>query len=252
MRRSAGAAPILMSSPFVLNTTVSYKDVDREEFMLLSGIFKLFQEGAIQHANEHDLGTRTMDTREESWVLNRVATSIQRYPRHEESLRLETWSSGIHGFRGYREYRFYVGDELAVSASSLWVYLNLRTKALTRVPAALAERFPARPDPRHEPNLDKLPFFGPQGESARALPITLRYSDVDGNGHVNNTTYLELVQTALARAALPPRPAQAQIKFMREIPPSAETATVHLETRGSSSVFSVTDGANVCAVGLTS
>ena len=62
-----------MSAELTLNTTVSYWDVDRDQTLLLPGVFKFLQEAAIKHADQFDAGTRAMATRGESWVLNRMA-----------------------------------------------------------------------------------------------------------------------------------------------------------------------------------
>ena len=84
-----------MNDTLTLNTVVSYWDVDQDEVLLLPGVFKFLQEAAIKHADLFDAGTRAMVSRGESWVLNRMAAAIHRYPRYEEPVQVVTWSSGI-------------------------------------------------------------------------------------------------------------------------------------------------------------
>ena len=98
-----------MTEELTLNTIVSYGDVDRDEVLLLPGVFKFLQEAAIKHADLFDAGTHAMVSRGESWVLNRMAAAIHRYPRYEESVRVVTWSSGIRAFKGYRDFRVFCG-----------------------------------------------------------------------------------------------------------------------------------------------
>jgi medium-chain acyl-[acyl-carrier-protein] hydrolase len=221
-----------MTEILTLDATVSYWDVDRDGVLLLPGVFKLLQEAAIKHADQFGAGARAMVTRGESWVLNRMAAAIHRYPRYEEPLRVVTWSSGIRAFKGYRDFRLYVGEELVVSASSLWLYVSLKTKSLVRVPEEVAATFPSRPGAVFRPDLDKLRLVPPDAASARTYPVSVRYSDVDGNGHVNNTAYFDYLQTALVRGGFPPRPANLEIQFLKEIPPGAESVDVYLEARG--------------------
>jgi len=64
---------------------VAYGDVDRDNLLGLPAVFKFLQEAAIKHADQFDAGTRAMTTRGESWVLNRMAAAIHRYPRYEET-----------------------------------------------------------------------------------------------------------------------------------------------------------------------
>lgn len=240
-----------MTDKLIFEAVVSYADVDREERLTLRGVFKLLQDAAIAHANQLDAGSRAM-ARGESWVLNRIAAELRRYPRYEEAVRVETWSSGIRGFKGYRDFRVYdrAGEVIAV-ASSLWLYVNTRTKAIIRVPREVAEGFPVGAGAAFCPELESLEFAAPN-PVGKAVAITLRYGDFDANEHVNHTAYFDFVQTAIAEAGLPPRPARLQIKFAKGIP--AGTAAVDVRVAPSAgktggAVFQVERDAIVFAQG---
>jgi acyl-ACP thioesterase len=228
-----------MTEELILNTIVSYGDVDRDGVLLLPGVFKFLQEAAIKHAAQFETGTRAIFNRGESWVLNRMAAAIHRYPRYEEPLRVVTWSSGIRTFKGYRDYRIFCGDELVVAASSLWLYVNLKTKALVRVPEEVATSFPCGPGAVFHAELDKLKLGPPRPGPVQPCPVSVRYSDVDSNGHVNNTAYLDLLQTALVKRGFPARPQNVAIQFLKEIPPGAESVNVCLEVEEPGIVFSL-------------
>jgi acyl-ACP thioesterase len=237
-----------VSEEFILESVVSYWDVDRDQRMTLGGIFKLLQEGAIKHADVYGLGAKAMVAQGESWVLNRLAAEILRYPRYEENLRLVTWSAGIKGFRGYRDLRVYAGEELLVRASTLWLYINIRAKTLLRVPEPLAEKFPVGQAEVFRPDLDKLKF-APPSDDATATSVTLRYGDFDGNAHLNNTAYFDLLQTALAAAGRPARPTLIEMQFQKEIPVSVAAVRVQTEPRGAEIAFGLRSAAELHAVG---
>ena len=241
-----------MNDTLTLDTTVAYGEVDRDEVLLLRGIFKLLQEAAIKHADQFDAGTRAMEMRGESWVLNRMAAAIRRYPRYEEPVRVVTWSSGIRTFKGFRDFRLYCGDELLASASSLWLYVSLKTKSLIRVPEEIARSFPSRPGDVFMPELEKLRLIPPGAGSPPVCGISVRYSDVDGNGHVNNTAYFDILQTALARNALPARPNLVQVQFLKEIPLDADAVNVRIEARRPVTAFSLAGADALFAQGLVS
>jgi len=239
-----------MTEKFSLHAAVSYADVDRNEALRLPGVFKFLQEAAIAHANRSGTGTRAMVTRGESWMLNRMAIAIDRYPRYEESLRIETWSSGIKSFKGFRDFRVYGGhDALLISGSSLWLYVAMNLPSIVRVPPEIAAEFPECNEPRFCPDLDSAAFPEPSVAAAKDIAITLRYSDIDANRHVNNTAYLDFVQTALARAGMPPQPHRARIKFIKSIPADTESVNVRLEPRDHGARFSVGRNATVFALG---
>jgi len=235
-----------------LELTVSYWDVDCDGLMLLPAVFKVLQEAAIKHADQLDAGARAMVTRGETWVLNRLAAQIRRYPRYEEHVRVETWSSGIRGFKGFRDYRIHSGAELIASASSLWLYVALQTRSLIRVPDAVVDAFPSRAGAVFHPELDKLKLAPPDPPAPHRTAVSVRHSDIDGNRHVNNTAYLDYLQTALARAGLPPRPAQLAIQFLKEIPPESAAVDVCLAPRDGGTAFSVGAGGELFAQGRVS
>lgn len=242
-----------MSATLTQHPTVAFASVDRENVMTLRAVFQMLQEIAIAHANLFDTGTDAMLTRGESWLLSRMAVSIRRFPRYEEKLKVHTWSSGIRGFKGYRDFRVTdeAGEEV-ILGSSLWVYFNTRTLVITRVPADVAARFPSKPEGTFCPTLEKLDFAEP-GPEAKTFPISLRYSDIDANDHVNNTAYLDLLQTALGRAGLPPRPSSVQLKYAKAIPAGVDTADVKIQpVAGGGAVFSISYSDTLCALGTVS
>jgi acyl-ACP thioesterase len=239
-----------VSNDYTLTTVVPFADVDRNQVMLLPQLFKLLQEAAVQHADLFGVGVRGIAERGTSWVLNRLAVELTRYPRRDETIRVTTWSTGVHGFKGYREFRLHSGDELLLSASSLWLWIDLRTRSLTRVPAEIAATFPVGSGSTpYRPDLDHLRLT-PPADAAPVLKLDLRYSDQDANGHINHTAYFDLLQTALLRRGLSPQPHRLEIQFQREIPTETVAVEVRLETRTHETAFSLASGATSFAQGL--
>lgn len=242
-----------MSKEYNLTTVVPFADVDRHQVLLLPQLFKLLQEAAVQHADLYGVGVRGIEERGTSWVLNRLAVELSRYPRRDETVRIATWSTGVSGFKGYREFRLHCGDELLLSASSLWLWIDLRTRSLTRVPEAIASTFPiGSGSPPYRPEIDQLRLT-PPASSLPALSLDLRYSDQDANSHINHTAYFDLLQTALLRQGLSPQPQRLEIQFQREIPTGATAVEVRLEKREQgATAFSLTNSTTSFAQGLVS
>lgn len=242
-----------MTEKWILETSVAFGDVDRDNVLTLAGVFKLLQEAAIAHANQYDTGTDAMLTRGESWVLNRMAVEIARYPHYGEPLRIETWSSGIRGFKGYRDFRIFDrAGQVVIAGSSLWVYVSIRTRSIIRVPREVAEKFPVGTDGVFCPELESLELAAPDEASARRCTITLRYSDIDANAHVNNTAYLDLLQSALASVGEPARPRSVRIKYGKGIAAGTPAAEVRIAAMGDPATvrrFSLHATGEVCAQG---
>jgi acyl-ACP thioesterase len=238
-----------MTEKLSLDARLTFGDVDCRGRILLSRMFKLLQESAIAHANTFGVGTQVMSTRRESWVLNRIAVAIERYPEVDETLRVETWSNGIKVFKGFRDFRIYdARQQPIVSASSLWLYVSMETKAIVRVPRDVARDFPVCVEAPAYPELEKLPFDSP-ADDISVVPVGLRYSDFDANEHVNNAAYLDFMQTALARTGRSLHPRRIQVKYAKAIPTGCEQVDVRIDPPGATTRFSIGDAGTPFAVG---
>jgi len=237
----------------ILDHTVDYHEVDRQQLITLGGWFKLLQEVAIRHADDFDCGTRAMVTRRESWMLNRIALKIFRWPEYDEQMRVETWSTGIKGFRGNRDFAVFVGEELIARCTSLWIYINLDKRSITKVPKEIAANFLTEPEKPYYPELAHLKLK-PTREANYSLPLNLRYNDIDSNQHINSIAYINLLQTALVRSGLQPHPNEIHLQYLKEIPAESESVEVRLHPTDTeaSTAFSLASGDTLHAQGTVS
>lgn len=240
-----------MTEELALDTQVAFWDVDRDQKLLLRRLLCLLQEAAIRHADQVDAGSRAVATRGESWVLYRLAARINRYPEYGDPVRIRTWSTGIRGVRGYRDYRLECRGDTILSASSLWLYVNFANRTPVRVPRGVAATFPTRPGDVFRDDLDELAFEAPRPEGA-PTEVTVRFSDIDSNAHVNNTAYFDYLQTALAGRGLDCHPGGLLVQFVKEVRPGSGAVRVALEARADGTRFAVTCGGDTCAVGVSS
>jgi acyl-CoA thioester hydrolase len=111
----------------------------------------------------------------------------------ERPLIIDLWVDAIGGSRFSIGYELDDGDHLAARARTVVVPFDLARNALRRLTAgerellghALAPAEPLRP----------LPRVGVLGNDHR-YPLTVRWSDLDSYGHVNNVKYYDYVQEA--------------------------------------------------------
>jgi len=80
--------------------------------------------------------------------------------------------------------------------------------------------------------------------------VSLRYSDFDGNAHLNNTAYLDCLQTALSRQGLPVRPSGIEIQFLKEVAPSMDSLQVALVPRDNAVAFGLHSPSELHAQGV--
>ena len=110
-----------------------------------------------------------------------------------EPLVVSTWIDVLGASRFVVGYEVFDGETLAARARTTLVPYDLRAGAVRRLNAIERAAFEAYLDPA-EP-LRALPRVG-VGERAARYPLTVRWSDLDAFGHVNNVKFYDYVQEA--------------------------------------------------------
>ena len=121
------------------------------------------------------------------FILLRQRIEVMQYPRAADALRAETWAGEVQRTIFPRYYRYF--DEegtLCATASTLWALCSIEERKIIR-PQDIGLTMP--PPPFEElPQPGKLRFE----EAPDFVRIyKVRYSDMDYNGHVNNTRYVD-------------------------------------------------------------
>ena len=106
----------------------------------------------------------------------------------------ETWHNGVVGVLWRREYEFFAptGERIG-GASALWALIDRKNRSILR-PNAFPKDFPQEPSrlalerAPHKLKHNDLPFIEER---------TVRYAELDANGHVNNSRYVEWIIDAL-------------------------------------------------------
>jgi len=156
----------------------------------LNSLADFFQEVAWRHADSADFG-RNLLVENLSWVLSRFDIKATYLPTWGESIRVFTAGRGVDKLFAFRE--FLVTDlqgNVLAEAMSSWVLLNTETKKLHRPESVLPEAlFDPKLKPEWQPERIRL-----NGYLRFEDRIKVRYSDLDLNNHVNNTSYIRWVE----------------------------------------------------------
>jgi acyl-ACP thioesterase len=111
---------------------------------------------------------------------------------------VKTWHRGASGALFYRDFEISSGGRAVGFAVSAWAVLDLSTRRLLR-PAQLRELYPAQGQDSGSLLLSRLK--APENMDAAGFH-TVSYSDLDLNGHANNTRYADFVCNALGMERL--------------------------------------------------
>lgn len=175
--------------PFYKDYNVDTGFVDANKRLSLSKLFLMFQEVAEAHADTLDIGKAQTTDKGRKWIITRYSVKFNKLPNYGDKVRMYTYPLKNNPFFFYRN--FYLEDEkgeLLVIASSVWAVLDASTNKIVANP--FGKLLP-------EENMDfELPAPIKIEEDAINGVKThhVEYSDIDLNGHLNNTRYIELIQ----------------------------------------------------------
>ena len=178
-----------MEPVFVQNFEINDMVVDRFGRLRPSMVLLYAQTVATHHGELMNVGYDTLNPRRMFWAVIRHRVQISRLPRHGETIRIETWpmpatrSSFPRSVIAYDE----AGNE-CFRAISLWVLMDIDKRNMV---------LPGKSGITLEGSVmgNELALPGSlapvhQGACRRR---TVCYSDLDRNGHMNNTKYLEWI-----------------------------------------------------------
>ena len=182
-------AQLVYSKTTVLDDT----QVDRFGRMRPSALLEVLQTVAVDHAKALGVGREALDPKGLFWAVVRQTLEIHRMPRVGETIITETWPGppSHTAFPRYITGRTKEG-EMLFRVVALWLFMDVNSRAMV-LPGASGIEVPGitrggelmNPTgiaPRQYPNLERR---------------RVRYSELDCNGHLSNTKYLNWMEDLL-------------------------------------------------------
>ena len=193
MTPTPASGPLVHTESFVVRVF----ETDANAALSPRSLCDFLQEAADRHVVLLGVTVEKLQERSLTWLLSRLRMRIQRLPTKGETLTIQTWHAGIDRLFSLRD--FQVADEVGApvaSAVTAWLAFDLAARKPVRVQGVF-DGGETSPRPRAMADrLDRLPGSRPPLEERS---ISVRWSDLDINRHVNNSRYAEwLVEGAEA------------------------------------------------------
>ena len=131
------------------------------------------------------------------WILSRQKLVMSAWPEWGDQLLVRTWVRPIKGPLIHRDYEMLVGDRKVGECTASWLTLDVKTRRPVR-PAVAAGSLDFRLDGALACTPEKIAVRPGLAETAR---FSVRNSDLDVNGHVNNTRYAQWILDSTPREA---------------------------------------------------
>ena len=171
------------------------RDCDLKGTWRLSAVLEAMQEAAGAHSLLLGCGREELLKQHIVWVLSRSELHMNRYPRLGETITLHTFPMPN---RVYFFPRYYIftdeRGEMIGKAGTLWLLLDTQTRKMLP-PGDIARLIPDNRDLTVPMNLPAT-VGALQGDEF-VSEYTPLYTDLDVNGHVNNTRYADWLCNSL-------------------------------------------------------
>lgn len=196
---------------------VVYYETDDTGHLTLAMLINLFvlvsedQNAALKLTTDyiHSLGV--------GWVVTQYHLQVDKLPEIGEQVTLKTRATAFNKYFAYREYWLLdtEGNQLAYG-EGIWVTMSYATRKIATIPAAIMAPYGTEPVKR----LPRLPRPEKVDETATSVakPYTVRYFDIDENGHVNNAHYFDwMLDTLPAEWLRQHQAVDVRIRFENEV-----------------------------------
>lgn len=167
-------------------------------------IVSLFQEVAINHFAYRGIGgegfgaTPKMNLYRLIWVITKLHVEVDRYPTWPEAVEIDSWTDGAgkNGMQINWLLREHGTEVIIARGTSTWAMMHKDTRRLSKLPEDVrAEITPTFATTQTNPIDTILPRIAKLDNAAKNIKanITPNRTDLDGNFHVNNITYIRWV-----------------------------------------------------------
>ena len=163
--------------------------VDKNKRLRLSNLFVLFQEVGEAHAETLGIGKPSTTDVGLKWIITRYSVKLDRLPTYGERIRIFTYPCKNNPCFFYRN--FFIKDEsdkVIIKASSIWTIVDGKTNKIALHP--FKQDLPVESFDFELPTPEKIV----ENVSNKVGQYKIQYSDIDLNGHANNSRYIEMIQ----------------------------------------------------------
>ena len=171
------------------------EQVDMTRRLRMSDLFRLLEEASIAHTEQ--LGCtrdKTLD-RGLLWIITRQLVEIGEMPSYDDEIVVRSWQGEMQHVFFPRFYEIEREGKVLVKGQALWMLIEEESRSMA-MPEDYGISIPGRPD-AGDMMLPSVVIPKSVCESGNATALVTRFSQVDINGHMNNTRYFDIIDDAL-------------------------------------------------------
>ncbi len=221
-----------------------FDDYDSRGRFSLEAMFKVLE----NISNHHAMAVSDRAIRGSiAWILVEWRLQVTRLPKFGETFSASTWahsmSSGTTTNRDYQVMDLNGGE--LIRARAKFALFDLKAGRLTGISEDLMDTY--KPEEKAM-FCDELPRLREPEEYDEKRPILLRRSDIDINGHVHNTRYLDFALEALTEDVYRTQPFGTVRIVYRSPLKFTEDAFIGIKRTEEGYIFGIYSGDRLCSL----
>ncbi len=178
------------------NYNVKFHDTDVNEVIGVSQLLKLMQETSMRHMRARKPSYEELFNDKKAFVLSSIRLEIYNQIYAYEDIVAKTWACPSRGFSFLRSYSIEKNGEIMAEANTAWALISTEAKRLYKVTDVDLSNYDTEEALTLEnPLRIRIPT---EAKLSLAGEYTVRYTDTDLNGHMNNTNYPDMLINCMA------------------------------------------------------
>ncbi len=169
---------------------IEAQDIDFRRRVSLVSLTNFVLITAGRNADENGFGILELQSENYTWVLSRLVIDMKRMPTEDDTLTIETWVEKVETVFTTRNFHLTDGAGKTIGyAASTWAVIDMKSRrsvpldTLTVMKSFIVPESTPIGEPTRIPNA--------KGEVANTF--TVKYSDIDVNGHANSLHYVRWI-----------------------------------------------------------
>lgn len=170
---------------------VKFHETDANEVASVSQTFKYIQEAALCQVNSQHPSYHELLEENKAFVLSAIRLEMYSSIFANDDIIARSWVSPSRGVNFIRSYEIERNGEILCEATSIWALVSTRDRRLYTVEDIDSSAY-CMDEPVHteRPARVRIPSAIPM---ALVGEYVVQYSDIDMNGHMNNTNYPRVI-----------------------------------------------------------
>ncbi|AVP55822.1 acyl-ACP thioesterase [Clostridium tetani] len=170
---------------------IHYYEVDYKKRALITSIINYLGDIATKQSEDMNVGLKYMEENKIAWVIYKWDINIKEFPVYGDVVKIKTSPKCFKKFYAYRDFEVINSKgEKIIEALSQWLLIDTDKRRLKKIPLELFKFYGVEDVECEDIEISKINELK---KVDNEKIFNVRYSDIDTNGHVNNSKYISWI-----------------------------------------------------------